>query len=110
MALCYNIYATYVTSVYRISPQQQCRATETMTHRQASLTFTADSSLSSGFASDLSSVAASSRFPSFSLASLESLEGTDLAWLSALDPNSSDFLKRNKNLESSTLQRKSRRK
>ncbi|KAM3184047.1 hypothetical protein ACTXT7_009165 [Hymenolepis weldensis] len=56
--------------------------------RQTSLNGITDSSLSSGFASDLSSAAApSTRFPSFSLASMESLEAADSTWFSSFDPN-----------------------
>ncbi|VDO11055.1 unnamed protein product [Rodentolepis nana] len=55
--------------------------------RQTSLSGITDSSLSSGFASDLSSAAApSTRFPSFSLASMESLEAADSTWFN-FDPN-----------------------
>ncbi|VDL18689.1 unnamed protein product [Hymenolepis diminuta] len=56
--------------------------------RQTSLNGITDSSLSSGFASDLSSAAApSTRFPSFSLASMESLEAADSTWFNSFDPN-----------------------
>ncbi|KAM7534738.1 hypothetical protein Aperf_G00000116011 [Anoplocephala perfoliata] len=74
-----------------------------------------DSSLSSGFASDLSSAAASTRFPSFSLASMESLEIADTAWPNTLDSNAStnsviaDSSKWNRKDEDSSGQKKNRR-
>ncbi|CDI97155.1 headcase protein [Echinococcus multilocularis] len=84
------------------------------THRQTSLTGITDSSLSSGFASDPSSAAASTRFPSFSLASMESLETAEATWLNPLKTNvpstgAVEPLKRNKKAEGSGGQKRNRR-
>lgn len=85
------------------------------THRQTSLSGITDSSLSSGFASDLSSAAASTRFPSFSLASMESLETAEATWLNPLNasvPSTgiAEPLKRNKKAEGGGGQKRNRRK
>ncbi|KAL5106782.1 hypothetical protein TcWFU_004317 [Taenia crassiceps] len=84
------------------------------THRQTSLSGITDSSLSSGFASDLSSAAASTRFPSFSLASMESLETAETTWLNPLNtsvPSTgvAEPPKRNKKAEGSGGQKRNRR-
>ncbi|VDM33384.1 unnamed protein product [Hydatigera taeniaeformis] len=84
-------------------------------HRQTSLGGITDSSLSSGFASDLSSAATSTRFPSFSLASMEALETTEATWLNPLNKNVSSTgmaepLKRNKKTDGNGGQKRNKRK